>query len=310
MKIFISIASYRDRELPKTVKSLISNARHPENLHFGILDQAEKNKWANLDFVKSKIKHQKMHMKDAKGAGYARKICMEMYDGEDYFFQIDSHMRFAPNWDVRLITMLKEAQGLENNEKIILSQFPAPYQLFTNGKEYFPEGDPLFWSDPAWTSVVWTWKGLWAGNREFMKDKTKPHPSHTILAGYVFAPGNLVEEVPYDPRISFMGEELCFAIRAYTRGWDIYAPNEMLVWHFYTRRDHPKIWNQRDELTRDVTWRELEDQSHAVQRAVLMGEEEGIYGVIKNKRYNDYQKMIGKNFKEFYKQVDKSKKKK
>lgn len=305
MKIFISIASYRDKELPKTVKSLISNAKYPENLHFGILDQAEKNKWADLSFVKSKIIHKKMHMKDARGAGYARKICMEMYDGEDFFFQIDSHMRFAPNWDVRLITMLAKTQELAKNKKIILSQFPAPYQIWTNGKEYFPENDPLFWSDTSWTSVVWTWRGLWAGNREVMTDKTKTCISHTILAGYVFAPGNLVEEVPYDPRISFMGEELCFAIRAYTRGWDIYAPNEMLVWHFYTRKDHPKIWNQRDELARKTTWKQLESESSAVQRAVLLGEEDGIYGVVKNKRYEEYQKMIKKDFKDFYKEVDK-----
>lgn len=304
MNIFISIASYRDRELPKTVKSLINNARYPENLHFGILDQAEKNNWANLNFVKSPINHKKMHMKDARGAGYARKICMEMYDGQDYFFQIDSHMRFAKNWDVRMMTMLKESQGIAKNEKVILSQFPAPYQMWTNGKEYYPEGDRLFWSDPSWTSVVWTWKGLWAGNREVMQDKSKPHFSHTILAGYVFAPGNLVEEVPYDPRISFMGEELCFAIRAYTRGWDIYAPNEMLVWHYYTRKDHPKIWNQKDDMTREHKWKDLENKSQAIQRAVLMGEEKGIYGVVNNKRYKDYQKMIGKNFKEFYAEID------
>lgn len=310
MKIFISIASYRDRELTKTIKSLISNAKHPENLHFGVLDQDEKNKWADLRFVKSPIKHVKMHMKDARGAGYARKLCMEMYDGEDYFFQIDSHMRFAKHWDEKMISMLQQVQQDSGNEKIILSQFPAPYQLWTNGKEYFPEGDPIFWSEPSWTSVVWTWKGLWAGNRMVINDKTKPHFSHTILAGYVFAPGNIVEEIPYDDRISFMGEELCFAIRAYTRGWDIYAPNEMLVWHFYTRKDHPKIWNQRDEMTRDVTWRQLEDNSHSVQRSVLLGEEQGIYGVIKNNRYEEYQKMIGKNFKEFYKEIDKHKKKK
>ena len=308
MSIFISVASYRDKQLPKTVKSLIDNAKYPKDLHFGILDQAEKNKWADLSFVNSKITHQKMHMKDAKGAGYARKICMEMYNGEDYFFQVDSHMRFAPNWDVRMMTMLDQSQELAKNKKVILSQFPAPYQLWTNGKEYFPEGDPIFWSDPSWTSVVWTWRGLWAGNREFMSDKSKPCPSHTVLAGYVFAPGNLIEEVPYDPRISFMGEELCFAIRAYTRGWDIYAPNEMLVWHYYTRKEDPKIWNQRDDMTRDHKWLDLEKKSHAVQRAVLLGEEEGVYGVVKGDRYEEYQKMIGKNFKDFYKEVDKSKK--
>lgn len=308
MSVFISVASYRDKQLPKTVKSLIDNAKYPKDLHFGVLDQAEKNKWADLGFVNSKITHKKMHMKDARGAGYARKICMDMYDGEDYFFQVDSHMRFAANWDVRLMTMLEQSQKLAKNEKIILSQFPAPYQLWTNGKEYFPEGDPVFWSDPSWTSVVWTWRGLWAGNREFMSDKTKPCPSHTILAGYVFAPGNLVKEVPYDPRISFMGEELCFAIRAYTRGWDIYAPNEMLVWHYYTRKEDPKIWNQRDDMTRDHKWLDLEKKSHTVQRSVLLGQEEGIYGVQKGDRYEEYQKMIGKNFKDFYKEIDKAKK--
>lgn len=308
MSIFISVASYRDKQLPKTVKSLIDNAKYPKDLHFGVLDQAEKNKWADLSFVNSKITHKKMHMKDARGAGYARKICMDMYDGEDYFFQVDSHMRFAANWDVRLMTMLEQSQKLAKNEKIILSQFPAPYQLWTNGKEYFPEGDPVFWSDPSWTSVVWTWRGLWAGNREFMSDKTKPCQSHTILAGYVFAPGNLVKEVPYDPRISFMGEELCFAIRAYTRGWDIYAPNEMLVWHYYTRKEDPKIWNQRDDMTRDHKWLDLEKKSHAVQRSVLLGQEEGIYGVQKGDRYEEYQKMIGKNFKDFYREIDKAKK--
>lgn len=310
MKIFISIASYRDKELPKTVKSLISNAKYPENLHLGILDQDAKNRWPKLDSAKAKVTHKKMHMKDARGAGYARKFCMEMYDGEDFFFQIDSHMRFAPNWDVRLMTMLKEAQELANNEKVILSQFPAPYQLWTNGKEHFPQGDKLFWSEPSWTSVVWTWRGLWAGNREVMRDKTKPHPSHTILAGYVFSPGNLVEEVPYDDRISFMGEELCFAIRAYTRGWDIYAPNEMLVWHYYTRKDHPKIWNQRDDMTRDHKWSDLERRSHQVQRSVLLGQETGTYGIINNDRYKEYQKMIGKNFKDFYKEIDRTTKNK
>lgn len=309
MSIFVSIASYRDKQLSKTIKSLINNARYPKDLHIGVLDQAEKNKWANLDFVDTKLTHKKMHMKDARGAGYARKICMEMYSGEDFFFQIDSHMRFAPNWDARMMTMLSQSQEIAKNDKVILSQFPAPYLLWTNGKEHYPEKDPIFWSDPSWTSVVWTWRGMWAGNREFMSDKSKPCPSHTVLAGYVFAPGNLVQEVPYDPRISFMGEELCFAIRAYTRGWDIYAPNEMLVWHYYTRKEDPKVWNQRDDMTREAKWSQLEESSRSVQRSVLTGEEEGIYGVEKNKRYEEYQKMININFVDFYKEIDKAKKK-
>jgi hypothetical protein len=307
MTIFVSIASYRDRELVKTVDSLISQAKNPNGLHIGIYDQDYTNRWPDISSDKAKISHQKVHMKDARGAGFARKKCMEMYNGEDFFFQIDSHMRFAKDWDIKLIEMTKRLQ--EKNQKIILSQFPAPYQLWTNGKEYFPQDDSIFWSDPSWTSVVFTYRSEWAGNREIMFDKTKPHLSYTILAGYVFSPGNLVEEVPYDERISFMGEELCFAFRAYTRGWDIYAPNEMLVWHFYNRKDHPKIWNQRDDIARETKWRNLENQSKSVQRSILEGKEEGIFGVEKNKRFYEYQKMIGIDFTEFYKQIDSSLKK-
>jgi hypothetical protein len=36
MTIFVSIASYRDRELVKTVDSLISQAKNPNGLHIGI----------------------------------------------------------------------------------------------------------------------------------------------------------------------------------------------------------------------------------------------------------------------------------
>lgn len=299
MKIFVSIASYRDTEIIHTLESAVSNARFPKDIEFSVLTQDGNNFHPNLSFVPNII-HQKMHFKDAMGAGHARKIVMDTYNGQEYFFQTDSHMRFAPNWDVRMMTMLNESQELAKNNKIILSQFPAPYKKLTDGRDHFPTGDKFFWSDPSWTSVVRTFKDEWAGNRELMKDKTKPHESHTILAGYVFAPGNLVEEVPYDERISFMGEELCFAIRAYTRGWNIYSPNEMLLWHFYSRKGHPKVWNQRDDMVRKQKWAEIEKNSREIQKNILTGQEKGIYGIDNLYMLRKYQKMIGINFKDFY----------
>jgi len=38
-KIFVSIASYRDSELPKTVDNIISNAEHPELLKIVVYEQ-------------------------------------------------------------------------------------------------------------------------------------------------------------------------------------------------------------------------------------------------------------------------------
>lgn len=299
MSIFISIASYRDSELSKTVKSLYENADNPKELVFGIVSQDVTNKHPNFDWLPDKqLRMHKMHAKDAKGAGYARKLAMELYAGEDYFFQVDSHMRFARGWDSDLKQMLEWCQKKQGTEKIILSQFPAPYTILSNGQEYYPKNDQYFWSKPSWTSVVNTWTGVWAGNREPLVDRTVPNYSHTVLAGLLFAVGSLVEEVPYDERISFMGEELCFAIRAYTRGWHIYAPHKMVAWHYYKREEDPKIWKDN---TSKRSWSQIEMFSQRVQRDVLLGIEQGTYGIGDYQKYLEYQELIGINFADFYK---------
>lgn len=299
MTIFISIASYRDEELPKTVKSLYDNADSPKDLMFGIVSQDNPKKHKRVDWLGKQVKFIEMHFKDAQGAGYARKLAMELYDGEDYFFQVDSHMRFAPGWDTELKNMLAWCQEQEGTEKIILSQFAAPYQILTNGSEYYLKNDKYFWSKPSWTSVVNTWTGVWAGNREELYDRRNPNYSHTVLGALLFAPGFIVNEIPYDPRISFMGEELCFAIRAYTRGWHIYAPHKMLAWHFYKREEDPKIW--KDKKQGQGSWTNIEMKSQQVQRDVLLGIEQGIYGIGDYNKYLEYQKMIGIDFADFYK---------
>lgn len=299
MSIFVSVASYRDAELVKTLESLVANADNPQDLVVAVLSQDLKGKHPNLDFVPN-LKYDQMHSQHAKGAGYARKRIMEQYNGEDYFFQIDSHMRFAKGWDTKLLHMLEQAQEDANTNKVILSQFPAPYDAHTDGSDYYPKDDPDFWDRVSWTSVVNTFYGAWAGHRNEIEDKSKPHPSHTVLAGYIFTIGDFVNDIPYDERITFMGEELCIAIRAYTRGYRIYAPNEMLIWHFYQRKDRPKVWSSNDDKSRQWRWRDLESQSHKVQQNVLLGLEEGDYGIGDRQQYLDYQAMVGIDFARFY----------
>jgi hypothetical protein len=306
MKIFVSIAAYRDTELPKTVKSLIDNAVYPDNLRIVILSQDKPKSHPDFSQYKN-VELIKMDFRKARGAGFARKILMDQYDGEDYFFQIDSHMRFDKSWDLKLLTMFEQAQEESGTEKIILSQYPAPYTVHTGGRDYYPKGDPDFWDKPSWTKVVNTWYGAWAGHREPILDRSKPYPSHSVLAGYIFSLGSFVEEIPYDERISFMGEELCIAIRSYTRGWKIYAPNKMIIWHFYTRKDRPKVWSQTDDSIRDTRWVKLETESKKVQESILRGKDEGVYGIGDYEKYLEYQELVGINFNEFYDKESKRK---
>lgn len=296
--IFVTIASYRDLELPKTVKSIYENADNPQDLYFGIVNQDAKNKHAEFPYIDADhMKNYKMHYQDSRGAGYARKIGMSLYEDQDFYFQTDSHMRFAKGWDTDLKNMFKQSQQIANNDKIILSQFPAPYVVFTDGKDFYPKDDPLYWDRPSWSSVVNTNLGYWAAHRQEINDLSQPHYSHTVLAGLLFTTGKFVEEIPYDERISFMGEELCIALRSYTRGWEIYAPNKIVAWHYYVRKYSVKIWN--DSINRPK-WAELEFNSQKVQEQILLGEDQGIYGIGDYQKYLDYQEMIGMNFKDVY----------
>ena len=71
----------------------------------------------------------------------------------------------------------------------------------------------------------------WTAERVEFSDAKRllPELSTTILAGFIFTYGKIVEEIPYDPEISFFGEEICFAVRAWTRGWDIYSPSKKTI---------------------------------------------------------------------------------
>lgn len=300
MSIFISIASYRDTELVPTIKSVLNNADNPEDLFFGVVSQDLNKKHPDLSFLNN-LSYMKMDFREAKGAGYARKLAMDMYSGQSFYFQIDSHMRAVKGWDTKLKNMHKVSQKISGVDKIILSQYPAAYEIHTDGKEYFVQNHEELWSTPTWSRVHNRDNGSWSSVREKIEDLSVPHPSHTVLAGYLFASGNFVEEIPYDERISFMGEELCIAIRAYTRGWKIYAPNEMLFWHFYKRKNSPKIWNQMEDIKRPLKWIDMEMQSKRVQKSVLLGEEKGIFGIGDYEKYLEFQDIIGIDFSDFYK---------
>lgn len=300
MSIFVSIASYRDTELIPTITSLINNAENINDIYFGVISQDVKNNHPDLSFVKN-LSYLKMDSKDARGAGYARKLVMDMYDNQSFYLQLDSHMRAVNGWDTKLKNMYNISVDLAETNKVVLSQYPAAYEIHTGGKEYFIQNHEELLSTPTWSRVHNRDNGSWSSIREPMDDLSKPHLSHTVLAGYLFAPGSFVEEIPYDERISFMGEELCIAIRAYTRGWKIYAPNEMLFWHFYKRRQSPKLWNQTEDMKRPLKWIDMEMNSKKIQKKILLGEEQGIFGIGDYNKYLEYQELIGINFADFYK---------
>lgn len=305
MRIFVSIASYDDPELQKTIDDLYAKAARPQNLIVGVVNQF-KNSHTLVAPTDSKIRMFCMPASEAMGAGYARAMAQKLYQGEEYYLQIDSHMRFIQNWDRILLRNYGLAVGKEGTKKVIITQLPDDYS-------YGPDGDELYSiydkapDTPSYTMAdFYPFRGGWGGKaRAFTQSTHKfpkpwgPEASQVILAGFTFAPGGIVSEVPYDPDISFMGEEMCFSMRAYTRGWKIYSPNEVLSYHMYD------MYRTKHGLTRYATHNEkraeLEEVSREKQALILTGTITGKYGAHTADRvkvYEDYiRQYIGSPYK-------------
>jgi len=299
MTIFISIASFRDPELPYTIKSAIDNASNPENLHFGVVYQGLPLEMPNFDSVPN-LSLVTMHSKEARGAGYARAKAMELYNNQDYFLQIDSHTRFAKDWDSISIDQLERAKTISGHSSVLLSYFPAPYEPESNGGMHLIKKHPKIKSYPTRQKIALNRRNQWTAERlEFInRVKEDPEISETVLGGFIFSYGAMVNALPYDADLSFFGEEICFAMRAWTRGWDIYSPAKNIVYHFYSRGGYYKIWG--DKNLRGLSWKELEEISYKKQRRILCGEEEGIFGAGNVRSLAEYEIFTNTNFKDFY----------
>lgn len=304
MSIFISIASYRDSQLLRTIKSAVDNASNPSALKFAIVNQDIDRNNININF-KCNYELVLVHPKQARGVGFARNIAMSMYDGEDYFLQIDSHTQFSKDWDLKCIDQLEKAQEISSNKKVILSSFPPPYSLDGNDIFIHKEVVDEMLVEPTKQVAKLRTDDQWSAQRIPLENPESglPELSNTVLGGFVFAPGKLVSEVPYDEEISFMGEEICFAMRAWTRGWDIYSPAIPIVYHFYKRHGHIKIWT--DNIVREKNWEQMQEISKEKQRKVLCGIKKGIYGAGTVRSLKKYEKFVGYNFKKVYKRLTK-----
>jgi hypothetical protein len=299
MRIFISIASYRDPELQWTIKSAIENANNPDNLYFGVVHQGLDSEIFRYEEIKN-ISVTKMHPKEARGAGYARAKAMELYSGQEYFLQVDSHTRFAPGWDLTCIDQLNRAKNISGHSRVILSYFPAPFEPERNGGMFLVKNNPKIKDYPTRQKISLNKRKQWTAERFEFKDRLKENPelSETVLGGFMFSDGSIINEVPYDPDISFFGEEICFAMRSWTRGWDIYSPSKNIVYHFYSRGGYNKIWKDRN--LRGISWKELEEISYSKQKRILCGEEKGIFGAGSVRSLEAYEMFTSTNFKDFY----------
>lgn len=296
-RIFISIASYCDPMLQFTVNSAWSRAAHPERLSFGIVDQSPPADRLQLpsDHARRHIRYVHIHPSDARGVCWARALAMTLYQGEEWFFQIDSHMLFEPGWDERLIASARQCQA--TNPRCIVSSYPNAFEMV--------DGKPV--PKPATTKVlahvlkpgaVFETEHPALSFQAMPVNQDAPVRGFHLGAGCLFAPGDFVSVLPYDPHLYFYGEEQSMAVRAFTHGWDIFHVSGLPVYHLYnidkSARTRPLHWDEAQDKERQQRWWQIDAAAKQRLRRLLWdGADLGVHGLGRERTLQDYATFSG-----------------
>jgi hypothetical protein len=290
-KIFVQIASYRDPQLVPTIKNMLENAKYPENLTLGIARQFHpEDKFDDLSEYEKDERFRILNIpyQEAEGVCWARSLVQQLYKYEEYTLQIDSHMRFAPNWDEEMITMVKQLQK-KGHKKPLLTGYVSSFDPDNDPSgrvqepwrmafdRFIPEGAVFFLPEtiPNW------------------REMSEPVPARFYSAHYCFTLGQFSKEVQHNPKYYFHGEEISISARAYTWGYDLFHPHKVLIWHEYTRKGRTKQWDD------DKEWVKRNNQSHLLNRKLfgMDGEiqegHDGPFGFGPERTLREYEKYSG-----------------
>ncbi|MEN5057837.1 GlcNAc-transferase family protein [Sphingobacterium kitahiroshimense] len=292
MSIFVQIAAYRDPLLVSTLKDMLEKAKNPENLHVTICHQYNQEDIYNVELNEFKSNPQfniiEIPYIESKGLCWARNLIQHQYKDETYMLQIDSHMRFVWEWDSILINMLESLRN-KGVQKPILTTYPPHFEPLdfrcdetAPNQIIFREFDKHGVYPIGWPSEIPNWKDL-----------TGPIPARFLAGGFCFSIGSFCKEILDDPNLYFSGEEINLAVRAFTHGYDLYHPHINITWHYYTRKETPKHWD--DHFNTGI----LENQ--AMRRLKRLFEQSkknthydwGDYGLGNVRNLKDYERYAG-----------------
>lgn len=296
--IFIQIPSYRDFELNKTIASAVNNASSQNTLHFGIhqcllfdseiVINTNYPDWVKISFVDS-IAPENI------GLQKSRYIANEFYDNEDYYFQIDAHMRFVKNWDLKAIEMMNWYIDIGITNPLITA-YPSSYWYLDDGvnehhTDYYPTKIMFVQNLEQFKTT------LIPLNTAYPTDKYCAY-TYGVSGGCIFTFGSFAQIKP-NIKIAFWGEEPLIAARAFTHGFNLVTATEHLVSHLYTS-DQPFSKTRRHHVWKDFPkiWDEMDVISKAEYRSIFTDKRIGDDGLGTVRTLEEYEEFAGINFKD------------
>lgn len=228
-EIFVSIASYKDDQLLKTLQSLYENAKNPSEIRCVVFNQTNFNELEDhkIFFEDRRVEVYSVDSRFAKGVCWARHKIQSFIENEKYYLQIDSHMRFEKDWDEKFKFYLNECNSL----KPVLTFYPPGFNPENESKVNSIIKNEIRGLNRLACSSLGV--GMNKSLCDLHNGDNKPIPGTTTAAGFLFAPIEYAKEVPYDPNLFWNYEESDQTYRGFTHGWDFFGLPECLIWHKY-----------------------------------------------------------------------------
>lgn len=286
-KIFVNLASYRDPFLSHTIRSVLENAKYPDRVTFGVAWQRGEEEVNELPFDKQQVRVLKIPALQSKGACWARSIAFELLEDEHFFWLLDSHLMVRKHWDESLLKQYHDLNYPKALLSCAVSQWDPPFGF---GKWHGKENSRA-------VSVANAFVGpLLLQMYEVRPECETPELNSFLTACNLFGHTKWVYDVPYDPDLLFLGEEISLAVRSFTHGYNHYATTVNMAAHKHDRHyrrvysdDHPEWFGKLDR------------RSNERVESMLTGKNNvdlGRYGLGTERTLEQYEKYAGVDFKE------------
>jgi hypothetical protein len=252
MRIFVSIASYRDPLLPFTIASLLDRKSQMTDVICGVFEQNEIEnslitQYPEICALKN-IRYKRVDPQYSEGVGWARHINSLQMEDEDFYYQIDSHIVFDDCWDRQLISDYREAVETYKTNKIIISSNCKNYRFVdnkivleedrhyaTNVKYYQFNSDLFLWAHGDWVDPT-----------------LKVTPSIHVFAGNMFTHSDWVRTVGVNPYMFLHGEEQVITMSSFAAGYKIFHGKRISSYHYRYADNHTSKQEQQPVVSADV----------------------------------------------------------
>jgi hypothetical protein len=256
--ILVSIISYGERDLRKTVLDCYNKRSGEHQLYFSIVDeQPTESEFSTFDSIdESIITYRKFDWSEYRGIDWARHLTTVVDYEYDYVLFICGHTRFVQNWDVVNFEEYFKAVKKSETGKAILTYCPAEFGV-TETNDF--EIENVFRNR---TKNVFHWPGSLGPpfNPNFVpgynfpggrspKDGDDVEEGAYLHFTWCFGPKQFIDQVPIDPDIAFHVEETYMMIRAWCLGWRFFVTPKLMSWHMshkkYPDEKHIRIDTHR-----------------------------------------------------------------